>query len=340
MSKQQFVDAASAGAFHGKFGKTKWGPLDPVVAKLLQGKPREVDGQNSIETVKYIERLTRYLLAPLYIKGWPKEWDWNYLMTNLMLYGKLMTTDTEAGVLTLPCTTYGCNVFRQPTECISANPVLGEVRRTINEDCTVWRILFNWQGMYDILEKYAYKLAGIDCSFDINIINTRTPLFCQAETEAEAKTIMKALLNMYAGDPYVVATSKALSNIIPHNVTNTYIGDKLQIAKRNIINEFLTDIGINNANTDKRERMITDEANSNNEQIYYSMKDVLNNLYYSVDRANKMFGYSMVLYWQGREVKPDEPVELSGVGTNDMGRPGDAGGDDETDTGNRGSETA
>lgn len=320
--------------------KTQWGPLDPTIAKLCQGKPRDVHGQESIETVKYINRLTRYLLAPLYIENWPEEWDWNYCIKHLMLYGKLQTTDTEIGVVTLPANLYGVNVYKQPTHAISANTVLGNIERTINEDCTIWRILYDYSGLYDMLQKYAYKLAGIDASFDINIINTRTPFFCNAESKAEAANIRTALGKYYEGEPYVIATQSALKNIIPHNVTNTFIADKLQIAKQNVINEFLTEIGINNSNREKRERMITDEANANNEQIIFSIQDVLNNLYYSIKRANDMFGYSMIGYWKGQVIKPYEPMELSGMESGNLGRSGDAGGDEQADPGFGGTETS
>ncbi len=51
------------------------------------------------------------------------------------------------------------------------------------------------------------------------------------------------------------------------NVKNTYIGNDLLLTKRSIMNEFLTEIGINNANTDKRERLNSDEVNANNSEV-------------------------------------------------------------------------
>ena len=51
------------------------------------------------------------------------------------------------------------------------------------------------------------------------------------------------------------------------NVKNIYIGNDLLLTKRSIMNEFLTEIGINNANTDKRERLNSDEVNANNSEV-------------------------------------------------------------------------
>ena len=41
-----------------------------------------------------------------------------------------------------------------------------------------------------------------------------------------------------------------------------------------ILNEFFTDIGVNNANMDKRERMVANEVEANNEQVK-ACEDVL-----------------------------------------------------------------
>ena len=46
-----------------------------------------------------------------------------------------------------------------------------------------------------------------------------------------------------------------------------YIGDKLLDAYDRIEDKLLTFLGINNANTSKRERLVVDEVNSNNDFI-------------------------------------------------------------------------
>ena len=65
--------------------------------------------------------------------------------------------------------------------------------------------------------------------------------------------------------------------------------DKVQIEKRAIIEEFLTAIGVNNANTSKRERLNTDEVNSNNDECYVSTAVWRRNLKETSERARKLF---------------------------------------------------
>lgn len=56
---------------------------------------------------------------------------------------------------------------------------------------------------------------------------------------------------------------------------------------------FLTAIGIPNANTDKRERLITDEVNSNNIETMTLCDQWLENLQHGCKKVNKMFGLNV-----------------------------------------------
>lgn len=73
------------------------------------------------------------------------------------------------------------------------------------------------------------------------------------------------------------------------DVKNTFVADLIQNEKRTIMNEFLTMIGVNNVATEKKERLVTDEANANNEELYVDMAYVYRNIKKQVELANKMF---------------------------------------------------
>ena len=70
---------------------------------------------------------------------------------------------------------------------------------------------------------------------------------------------------------------------------DNYICDLVQIQKRKIIDEFLTAIGVNNANTDKRERLNADEVNSNNDECYIATSVWRRNLKETTAKAKKLF---------------------------------------------------
>ena len=63
----------------------------------------------------------------------------------------------------------------------------------------------------------------------------------------------------------------------------------MQIEKRCIIEEFLTAIGVNNANTDKRERLNSAEVNSNNDECRVATEVWKRNLKETTALANKLF---------------------------------------------------
>ena len=78
-------------------------------------------------------------------------------------------------------------------------------------------------------------------------------------------------------------------NFFTTHVKEQYIVDKLQEEKQTIVNEFLNEIGINNANFEKKERLLVDEVNANNDEISLNMKYARDNIKECVERVNKMF---------------------------------------------------
>jgi hypothetical protein len=72
-----------------------------------------------------------------------------------------------------------------------------------------------------------------------------------------------------------------------------FIAEDVQILKRKLINEFLTEIGINNTNQDKRERLTDDEVNANNDEVLANIQHWYDNLSEGIDKANKMFNLGL-----------------------------------------------
>jgi hypothetical protein len=67
---------------------------------------------------------------------------------------------------------------------------------------------------------------------------------------------------------------------------------------RKIENQFNTEIGIPNANTDKRERLITDEVNSNNTETGLRAEMWLEELKAGVEKTNAMFNLNLSVDWR------------------------------------------
>ena len=123
---------------------------------------------------------------------------------------------------------------------------------------------------FNTLSLIGYRLFETERTIDTNLIAMKTPILIEGDT----KTILtlKNVYMQYSGNtPFIFGNKKFdLSNKL--NVLKTdapYLIDKLELHKHELWNEALTFLGIDNANTDKKERLITDEVESNNELISY-----------------------------------------------------------------------
>ena len=114
------------------------------------------------------------------------------------------------------------------------------------------------------INQFAYRLYETERTIDVNLIAQKTPVLIEGDT----KTILtlKNVYMQYSGNTPFIFGSKAFDVSNKLNVLNTnapYLIDKLELHKHEIWNECLTFLGIDNANTDKKERLITDEVTRN-----------------------------------------------------------------------------
>ena len=111
------------------------------------------------------------------------------------------------------------------------------------------------------LSLFAYRLYETERTIDVNLIAQKTPVLIEGDT----KTILtlKNVYMQYSGNTPFIFGNKQFDISNKLNVLKTdapYLVDKLELHKHEIWNEALTYLGIDNANTDKKERLITDEV--------------------------------------------------------------------------------
>ena len=96
----------------------------------------------------------------------------------------------------------------------------------------------------------------------------------------------------YEGNSPVIYASKNLdlNSISSINTTAPFVADKLQLIKNSYWNEVMTFLGLQNSNQDKKERLITDEANAREEQIKQARLNMLDARKEACKLINKMFG--------------------------------------------------
>lgn len=272
---------------------------EDLLNEFFARKPKDVDGVANASTAYYRDKLFRIILARFFIKNTPDQWDYDYLMCHIFGDGVITITDTSAGVLPLKCGLSGIGIFDEPTQCIVANPVLGNFTRNIHENCEILRINYNYRGVYPLINRYAVLLAMCDSGISVNLMNTKVTYVFGAADKGQANTFKKLYDMVTMGEP-AVFTTKGNTAMLKENIfimpaKQNYIADDIQITKRKIVNEFLTDIGINNANIDKRERLNTDEVNANNEELKCNIQHWIDNLEDGIGRVNAMFDLDLEL---------------------------------------------
>lgn len=267
--------------------------------RFLDNFPKKVEGLNNISYFYYREVLLTKFYSVIRPVNFPIYWDIDYVYDCLFNEGYLCITDTKADVLPLKCGIGGVNLFNKPTTCFIANPILGTFNRTIDDNCVLlyfWNLYGEYRNINNLITRYATKLANIDGSIDISLINSRVAHVFEADSEGMKRTIEKIYDDVSRGQPAIVMKKGQKSTFNEKtmqrdflNVKNTFIGNDLMTMKRSIMNEFLTEIGIQNANTDKRERLNGDEVNSNNQETDALIDVWLETLNKCCDKVNDMF---------------------------------------------------
>lgn len=297
-------------------------------------QPTNVNGQYNTRTDYYKIQLQRTALSIVDVEYNTSiyNWDKDYIREGLLLNGFFtLTNDNSGNLLPLKCGATGVNVFNRATDVIVANPVIGSFQRKIGVDCELIYLQqkqgSRFRNLIPIINLFAQKLANCDAAIDINIFNSRLPFIFQASNNNVAESFKAMFDEIAEGNPAVYVDEelgKLLQNSEGSSITvfkgkENFIADIVQNEKHQIMNEFLTTIGINTANTTKREREVVDEVNANNIEIEANIKLWSQNVADCVERANAMFpdaGLKITFpYYEAMQAanrQSDEPKEKEG----------------------------
>ena len=266
-------------------------------------EPTNVKGVFNSRTLYYESQLQRMAFAIVDVEfNSIHKWDKDYIREGLLINGYFTVTEDDNKVLLpLKCGVSGVNVFNRGTTAIIANPVVGSFNREIGIDCELVYLQqkqgSRFRSLKPVITLYAQKLANCDAAIDINLFNSRLPFIFSAKDQPTAESFKAMYDEIAQGNP-AVYVDESLGKLLPNengsNVTvfkgkEMFIADVVKNEKMNIVNEFLTTIGINTANTTKRERQIVDEVNANNIEVKANIKLWKQNVEDCCDRVNAMF---------------------------------------------------
>ena len=240
---------------------------------------------NNETFIDYFERLKKVALSMFEWVNLPETMNAMFLEKILFYNGQAsLLKDENYSFINTKCSTNGyLNIYGLPTKlnCYSygyqsyRNLYNPTIKDQYNE-CIL--VMNNWERIptCSTLELFAYRLYEAERTCDVNIKAQKTPILLLTD-ENQRLTMENAYLKYDGNQPMIMGDKNSFSeNAIRAIKTDApFVADKVMDYKKEIWNEALTFLGINNIMIDKKERLITDEANSNNELINLNLQSYL-----------------------------------------------------------------
>lgn len=253
----------------------------------------------NVDTYTYwYARLVEIAIAGFEWKNLPPEIDPRFLEMILCLDGKaLFYFDGDLGeyVALQFFNSSTLDIYREPFKRTAFSPAVNFRHKALDESESV--IIWN-NGLHlpEILplRLYARRIAECERTIDVNVKGQKTPKIIRSTNEE--RLTLENLFKKYDGNIPFIFGSKNLADMQDITVLDTtvpYIADKVQILKRQLFAEALTYFGIENANTEKKERLVSDEVASNFGGVEIARRTRLNARKLACRKINERFGLNI-----------------------------------------------
>lgn len=240
-------------------------------------------------------------------EGLPPLMRQEYIEEYLFDYGRcLFLNDRNYGNIVVQLNAkHKLNVYGEFVEYtgIGAN---GETFNASIDDSIIIRNNRLMTSMKEFIVIQCHRLAELEISIDINTKHQRTPYLIKT-TDNQLLTSKNIYNKIEEGQPAIyLDKATAIDNINVFPTLAPFVADKLTDQRREIFNLIYTRLGLNNSNIDKKERVVVDEVNANNELINESLAILLDSRQKACEEINSMF--SLNISCEVKEVTENEPI--------------------------------
>lgn len=255
--------------------------------------------QNDYNTAYFMRALYQRIISGARF-GLPEAWaeGYRYFKNVLFCAGYIGIFRTEKyGIIPQISTPSGKGLFLQPTKMLVAQPLV-QMEGIIDENCQVIHLTNDWMGVWDIVEHYAIRLSVAITSVDVSLMNSRVSILAAAKNKSASETLKYLYERISAGEPFSVYDKMLKDNgnenspesiwMYHQDVAQNYITDKLLADMETILKQFDNEVGIL-ALGQKKERMITDEVETLNDDANARATTWFENLQQSFDNVNRLF---------------------------------------------------
>ena len=266
------------------------------VLNLKNGTFPNSEPDNNFDLLEFEMEYNKYLNIYLSLFKWnnlPNNINPIFIEQTLLTQGKgMFINDNELGFMFVPCIANSkVNYQNEPIE-YTANTF--GYNKTFSKDDIVLIRNNPLENSSDImLINYCIKLSECSNTARINLQAQKTPILIVCD-DKDLLT-MKNLYQKYNGNEPVIYGDKNLNfeNLKVIKTDAPYVIDKISDYKVILRNELLTNLGIDNSNIDKKERLITDEVNSNNKEIEINRNVMLKEREKACELINKKFNLNI-----------------------------------------------
>lgn len=185
------------------------------------------------------------------------------------------------------------DVYNRPTKAVISNPALKLTTECIiDEDCVFMQNDSMCMGLVPMYQKYCTILNETDITMILATINKRIQMLLSANDDNTVASAKKFIENIENGKLGVIAESKLFDSLKTNTVatsnTNSLqdIYQLQQYVKASMYNE----IGLGANWNSKKERLAVAEVETNSDNLYPLVDDMLNNRRKALEKVNEMFG--------------------------------------------------
>ena len=226
----------------------------------------------------------------------PETMDSRYIENALYEHGLcLVNNDKDLGLISVPCS-FGANmnINGESTEVITSGYNYVKTFKYINNDnCVLIRNNDLAKPTRDYIANYAERMLEVEMCIRANINQQKFPWFINA-TEKTKKSLQLIFDKVENFEPFILANREIMGEAPLEVLTMStpYVADKLNSYKYELEREILSFLSLNN-NFEKKERLLTDEVNSNNDFIHTNAMLMYKVRLQACEQINKKFGLNV-----------------------------------------------
>lgn len=269
---------------------------------------------------QYITRFFNFTNQLFDYKNLPETIPKEYLELMIQKFGKCTIADVNGDLYALDGLLGGVyNAYYLPTLSVVANPYLKLSKTyTIDKDCIIIRNDTMYQGLFDLIRKYAELLAECDITIKYALYNARIPFLAVADDDNTKESFDEFYKKIIDGAEYGIPMQRPMEKSLQvENTerTSSQIKDIMEI-RQYYIASFMNEIGLNSNYNMKREAINENESAMNDDILQPFIQTMLYCRKEDVKKVNEMFGTNIEVelanVWKLKEEILDAKVENVG----------------------------